>query len=120
MHSRVQLEGPEAPATAHSAESQVTGIVWGRQERELLTAHGYSRNQLSVWKYPALVKVGDLEGHDGRLLGLAQSPDGSLVCSSSADETLRFWRVFSPAGEKQGNLGAVERGSNTAILKTIR
>ena len=25
MHSRVQLEGPEAPATAHSAESQVTG-----------------------------------------------------------------------------------------------
>jgi len=102
------------------AESQVTGIVWGRQERELLTAHGYSRNQLSVWKYPALVKVGDLEGHDGRLLGLAQSPDGSLVCSSSADETLRFWRVFSPAGEKQGNLGAVERGSNTAILKTIR
>ena len=25
MHSRVQLEGPEAPAAAHSAESQVTG-----------------------------------------------------------------------------------------------
>eukprot|EP00440_Ansanella_granifera_P067789 gb/GFBE01073538.1/.p1 GENE.gb/GFBE01073538.1/~~gb/GFBE01073538.1/.p1 ORF type:complete len:444 (+),score=94.25 gb/GFBE01073538.1/:1-1332(+) len=102
------------------AESQVTGIIWGRQERELLTAHGYSRNQLSLWKYPALVKVADLEGHDGRLLGLAQSPDGSLVCSSSADETLRFWRVFSPAGsEKKG--GVTDRScSNTTILKTIR
>ncbi|CAE7239564.1 cdc20 [Symbiodinium natans] len=99
------------------AESQVTGIIWGQQERELLTAHGYSRNQLSLWKYPSLVKVGDLEGHEGRLLGLAQSPDGSLVCSSSADETLRFWRVFSP-------VGADKRASNSQttnnILKTIR
>jgi cell division cycle protein 20 (cofactor of APC complex) len=43
-----------------NAESQVTGILWGEQERELLTAHGYSRNQLSLWKYPSLVKVGDL------------------------------------------------------------
>merc|ERR1712139_585755 len=31
------------------AESQVTGVVWGQQDRELLTAHGYSRNQLSLW-----------------------------------------------------------------------
>lgn len=82
------------------AESQVTDIVWGRQERELLTAHGYSRNQLSLWKYPALVKCADLEGHAARIVGLAQSPDGSLVCSASSDETLRFWRVFSPSKER--------------------
>mmetsp|Transcript_41467 Transcript_41467/g.96872 ORF Transcript_41467/g.96872 Transcript_41467/m.96872 type:complete len:438 (-) Transcript_41467:183-1496(-) len=99
------------------AESQVTGIIWGQQERELLTAHGYSRNQLSLWKYPSLVKVGDLEGHEGRLLGLAQSPDGSLVCSSSADETLRFWRVFSPVGDKRASTS--QAAANT-ILKTIR
>mmetsp|Transcript_79721 Transcript_79721/g.140692 ORF Transcript_79721/g.140692 Transcript_79721/m.140692 type:complete len:440 (-) Transcript_79721:83-1402(-) len=99
------------------AESQVTGMVWGTQERELLTAHGYSRNQLSLWKYPSLVKVADLEGHDGRLLGLAQSPDGSLVCSSSADETLRFWRIFSAAGSEK-RPPTVERSSS--MLKTIR
>ncbi|CAE8630060.1 unnamed protein product [Polarella glacialis] len=101
------------------AESQVTGIVWGQQERELLTAHGYSRNQLSLWKYPALVKVADIEGHTGRLLGLAQSPDGSHVCSASADETLRFWRVFSPAGAQKQAAASDRAGSNT-ILKTIR
>mmetsp|Transcript_93683 Transcript_93683/g.242506 ORF Transcript_93683/g.242506 Transcript_93683/m.242506 type:complete len:437 (+) Transcript_93683:44-1354(+) len=100
------------------AESQVTGIVWGMQEKELLTAHGYSRNQLSLWKYPSLCKAADLEGHTGRLLCLAQSPDGSLVCSSSADETLRFWQVFSPAAAnaKHGS----NRTAPKSILKTIR
>lgn len=103
--------------TSANTESQVTGVLWGAQERELVTAHGYSRNQLSLWKYPSMVKTADLEGHSGRLLGLAQSPDGSCVCSASADETLRFWRVFSPAvGEKRG----AERGPPNPIVKTIR
>mmetsp|Transcript_26126 Transcript_26126/g.75421 ORF Transcript_26126/g.75421 Transcript_26126/m.75421 type:complete len:446 (+) Transcript_26126:56-1393(+) len=101
---------------AADAESQVTGILWAPRERELLTAHGYSRNQLSLWRYPSLCKAAELEGHSGRLLGLAQSPDGSLVCSSSADETLRFWRVFSPvSGEKR-----CERAAPSSILRTIR
>jgi len=98
------------------AESQVTDVVWGTQERELLTAHGYSRNQLSLWKYPSLVKAADLEGHEGRLLGLAQSPDGSLICSASADETLRFWQVFSPGKGKTGK----EAARPQSILRTIR
>lgn len=100
------------------AESQVTGMVWGTQEKELLTAHGYSRNQLTLWKYPSLTRTADLEGHSGRLLGVAQSPDGSLVCSSSADETLRFWQVFSPStsSSRHGH----ERTAPKSILKTIR
>jgi len=100
-------------------ESQVTGVLWSPQERELLTAHGYSRNQLSLWAYPSLVKKTDLEGHTGRLLGLAQSPDGSMVCSSSADETLRFWPVFSP--RQQSEKGCASRSAvPTTILRTIR
>jgi len=100
------------------AESQVTDIVWGQQERELLTAHGYSRNHLSVWKHPSLVKVADLEGHSGRVVGLGQSPDGSLVCSASADETLRFWRVFSPTSTEKTSKN--ERAKMNSIVKTIR
>lgn len=102
---------------AADAESQVTGIVWGAKERELLTAHGYSRNQLSLWKYPSLAKVADLEGHSGRLLGIAQSPDGSLVCSLSADETLRFWSVFSPTS---GERDSAARGTSAQLRRTIR
>jgi cell division cycle protein 20 (cofactor of APC complex) len=101
------------------AASQVTDVMWGRQERELITAHGYPRNHLSVWKYPSLTKVGtDLEGHEGRILALAQSPDGSIVCSAAEDETLQFWRVFSPAGPaKNTKFKASEMNS---ILRTIR
>eukprot|EP00928_Gymnodinium_smaydae_P045524 TRINITY_DN30341_c0_g1_i1.p1 TRINITY_DN30341_c0_g1~~TRINITY_DN30341_c0_g1_i1.p1 ORF type:complete len:463 (-),score=57.82 TRINITY_DN30341_c0_g1_i1:259-1581(-) len=102
------------------AESQVTGIAWsGPQERELVTSHGYSRNHMSLWKYPSLVKSADLEGHGGRLLDLCQSPDASLVCSASADETLRFWQVFSPLNsEKKGSLK--DREAPNPILRTIR
>lgn len=98
-------------------DSQVTDMVWGHQERELLTAHGYSRNQLSLWKYPSLIKVADLEGHSGRLIGLAQSPDGSMVCSSSADETLRFWQIFSPSSREKRN---IDPSAPQSILRTIR
>mmetsp|Transcript_4513 Transcript_4513/g.9186 ORF Transcript_4513/g.9186 Transcript_4513/m.9186 type:complete len:443 (-) Transcript_4513:56-1384(-) len=97
-------------------ESQVTGVVWGTQERELLTAHGYSRNQLSLWSAPSLIKKTDLEGHTGRLLGLAQSPDGAMVCSSSADETLRFWQVFSPREAER----RFDRSAPTSLLRSIR
>lgn len=99
------------------AESQVTGVLWGAYEKELLTAHGFSRNQLSLWKYPALVKMGEIEGHAGRILGITQSPCGSLICSSSADETLRFWRVFTPGGTEKK---AQERAAPNPILKMIR
>jgi len=99
------------------AESQVTDVIWGQQERELVTAHGYSRNHLSLWKYPSLVKAADFEGHESRIVGLAQSPDGSLVCSAAADETLRFWKMFSPVTEKSSK---IELSKMNPILRTIR
>lgn len=101
-------------------DSQVTDLLWGCQERELLTSHGYSRNHLSVWKYPSLVKSADIEGHSGRVVGLAQSPDGSLVCSASADETLRFWRIFSPVSSEKKTSKIETAKLNPTILKTIR
>jgi cell division cycle protein 20 (cofactor of APC complex) len=44
--------------------------------------------------------VAELTGHSARVLSLAQSPDGTTVLSASADETLRFWRIFSKAEKK--------------------
>ncbi|GAX80860.1 hypothetical protein CEUSTIGMA_g8295.t1 [Chlamydomonas eustigma] len=82
--------------------SQVCALQWSRHERELLSSHGYSKNQLSLWKYPSLVKVAEMTGHQGRVLHMATSPDGSSVVSAGADETLRFWRCFGdpPAASK--------------------
>jgi len=80
--------------------SQVCDLKWSLHDKELISGHGFSDNQLSVWKYPSLVKVADLTGHTARVLGLAQSPDGTTILSASADETLRFWKVFSKAERK--------------------
>lgn len=46
------------------------------------------------------MQIGEFTGHKARVLHLAQSPDGSTVCSAAADETLHFWRCFGDAPEK--------------------
>ncbi len=52
-------------------------------------------------------QMAELTGHQGRVLAMATSPDGSSVVSAGADETLRFWRVFGePAAAKQDKAGA--------------
>ncbi|XP_002960485.2 cell division cycle 20.2, cofactor of APC complex [Selaginella moellendorffii] len=74
--------------------SQVCALQWSKHERELLSSHGFSQNQLILWKYPSMVKMAELTGHTSRVLHLAQSPDGYTVASAAGDETLRFWQVF--------------------------
>ncbi|KAL6581621.1 hypothetical protein OROMI_007544 [Orobanche minor] len=74
--------------------SQVCALLWNRNERELLSSHGFTNNQLTLWKYPSMVKIAELTGHTSRVLFMTQSPDGCTVASAAGDETLRFWNVF--------------------------
>ncbi|KAE9599688.1 putative transcription factor WD40-like family [Lupinus albus] len=74
--------------------SQVCALLWNKNERELLSSHGFAENQLALWKYPSMVKMAELNGHTSRVLCMAQSPDGCTVASAAGDETLRFWNVF--------------------------
>jgi cell division cycle protein 20 (cofactor of APC complex) len=74
--------------------SQVSSIVWNAEYKELVSGHGFSQNQLTVWKYPSLTKVADLTGHSSRVLLLVCSPDGSTVASVAGDETIRLWKIW--------------------------
>ena len=88
---------------AVDTHSQVCALQWSMHDRELVSSHGYSHNQLILWKYPSMVKVAELTGHTSRVLHMAQSPDGTTVVSAAADETLRFWRILGPdAAERRG------------------
>jgi cell division cycle 20, cofactor of APC complex len=86
------------------AGSQVCSLQWSPFEKEILSSHGFSRNQLSLWKYPTMAKIKDLEGHQARVLHMAMSPDGSTVVSAAADETLRFWNVFAPPVKRKADM----------------
>ncbi|KAL6863734.1 hypothetical protein ACP4OV_016637 [Aristida adscensionis] len=90
--------------------SQVCALLWNKNEKELLSAHGYVQNSLALWKYPSMVKFAELDGHMSRVLCLAQSPDGCTVASLSGDETLRFWNVFGTPEASKPAAGTLYTG----------
>jgi len=86
--------------------SQVCSIIWSKHQRELCSSHGYSENQLILWKYPTMTRIKELPGHTARVLNMEISPDGASVVSAAADETLRFWNVFgSPSAYRRSASG---------------
>lgn len=89
--------------------SQVCNLSWSKNSDEIVSTHGYSQNQIVVWKYPRMEQVVGLTGHTYRVLYLAMSPDGQTVVTGAGDETLRFWKVFNKNGGGQGG----EEGSGS-------
>jgi cell division cycle protein 20 (cofactor of APC complex) len=79
--------------------SQVCSLLWNPHEKEILSSHGFSKNELCLWKYPSMLKVKELTGHTARVLHLTAAPGGVQVCSAGADETLCFWDVFGEPPE---------------------
>ncbi|KAF3959281.1 hypothetical protein CMV_015892 [Castanea mollissima] len=53
--------------------SQVCDLAWSKNVNEIVSTHGYSQNQIMVWKYPSMTKT---------------------IVTGVGDETLRFWNVF--------------------------
>jgi len=121
---------PEALLYSHDTGSQVCNLLWSVNTNELVSTHGYSQNQIVVWKYRGtsstsasasnihlsgfgggerspLSQVVSLTGHTYRVLYLAMSPDGQVIVTGAGDETLRFWKVFGKK-ERPGGLGGVE------------
>lgn len=97
--------------------SQISGLEWNEEYQELVTAHGYQNNEINIWKFPTMKKIGELRGHTHRILNLSMSPDKSTVVSLSADETLRFWECFPVDTERKKKL---ELSAKKASINPIR
>ncbi|KAL4960591.1 WD40-repeat-containing domain protein [Aspergillus stella-maris] len=96
--------------------SQVCNLAWSKNSDEIISTHGYSQNQIVIWKYPRMEQIVSLTGHTFRVLYLAMSPDGQTVVTGAGDETLRFWRIFNKRpGREHGR-----EGSKLAEWGTIR
>ncbi|CBF83655.1 hypothetical protein AN2965.2 [Aspergillus nidulans FGSC A4] len=96
--------------------SQVCNLAWSKNSDEIISTHGYSQNQIVIWKYPRMEQIVSLTGHTFRVLYLAMSPDGQTVVTGAGDETLRFWKIFNRRpGREHGR-----EGSKLAEWGTIR
>lgn len=119
-HLRFWNTSSGACVNSIDTKSQVCAIVWSPHDKELVTSHGFSQNQLTVWKYPSLARMAELKGHTSRVLHMGLSPDGQTVVSGAADETLRFWKIFAgddsrraatgPSHSGKGGLSSTSRG----------
>ena len=76
--------------------SQVCNLVFSKSSNELVSTHGYSLNQINVWKLPHMQKIATLTGHSFRVLYLSLSPDGQSIVTGAGDKTLKFWNIFPP------------------------
>lgn len=98
--------------------SQVCSLIWNKHQREIVSSHGFSENQLILWKYPSMTKIQEFKGHSARVLNMEMSPDCRQVVSAAADETLRFWDIFGPPPNRRNSTFGI--GDFQAGFSTIR
>ncbi len=90
--------------------SQVTSLRWSPHYREIVSTSGFPDNSLSIWSYPTLVRNVEIPAHETRVLHSCLSPDGQMLATAAADESLKFWKVFE---KKAGSVTAAgSRGGN--------
>ena len=104
--------------------SQVTSLRWSLAYKELVSSSGFPDNSLSIWSYPTLVKNIEIPAHESRVLHSALSPDGQMLATAAADESLKFWKIFERK-PGQANLmagGVASVGGKESLTKatTIR
>ena len=84
--------------------SQICNMVWSKNTNELVTSHGYSKYNLTLWDCHSMDPIAILKGHSFRVLHLTLSNDGTTVVSGAGDETLRYWKLFDkPKAKVQPN-----------------
>ncbi|CAG8508902.1 1376_t:CDS:2 [Acaulospora morrowiae] len=81
----------------------VCNLQWSPSANEIVSTHGWWKNDVIVWKYPSMEKLSTLKGHTFRVLYFALSPNGEDIVTGagSDDSTLRFWKVFNTPVKKK-------------------
>ncbi|KAM0338920.1 hypothetical protein ACHAPQ_002027 [Fusarium lateritium] len=102
--------------------SQVTSLRWSPHQREIVSSSGFPDNSLSIWSYPTLVRTVEIPAHESRVLHSCLSPDGQMLATAAADESLKFWKIFEKKAGAAAGVGAPGASSKASMAKqmTIR
>ncbi|KAH7269497.1 WD40-repeat-containing domain protein [Fusarium redolens] len=102
--------------------SQVTSLRWSPHHREIVSSSGFPDNSLSIWSYPTLVRTVEIPAHESRVLHSCLSPDGQMLATVAADESLKFWKIFEKKAGATAGIGASGASSKASMAKqmTIR
>ncbi|KAH6900293.1 WD40-repeat-containing domain protein [Thelonectria olida] len=102
--------------------SQVTSLRWSPHHREIVSSSGFPDNSLSIWSYPTLVRNIEIPAHESRVLHSCLSPDGQMLATAAADESLKFWKIFEKKAGASAGIGASGASSKADMVKqmTIR
>ncbi|KAI0109266.1 WD40 repeat-like protein [Nemania sp. FL0031] len=90
--------------------SQVTSLRWSTSYREIVSSSGFPDNSLSIWSYPTLVRNVEIPAHESRVLHSCLSPDGQMLATAAADESLKFWNIFE---KKPGSGAGISAGASS-------
>ncbi|PLB35282.1 WD40 repeat domain-containing protein [Aspergillus candidus] len=103
--------------------SQVTSLRWSNHYREIVSSSGFPDNSLSIWSYPTLVRNVEIPAHETRVLHSSLSPDGQLLATAAADESLKFWKVFerkpgqSASASREGGVGSKAQMTKSMTIR---
>lgn len=103
-------------------DAQVCNLAWS-QDGELISTHGFSTCEVSIWKNQAggLSQVHAFHWHQARVLYLAMSPDHQNAAMGTGNEMLCFWHL-SPkqikASPASSSSLSISEGSSLSL--TIR
>ncbi|KAI0431585.1 WD40 repeat-like protein [Xylaria sp. FL1042] len=102
--------------------SQVTSLRWSTSYREIVSSSGFPDNSLSIWSYPTLVRNVEIPAHESRVLHSCLSPDGQMLATAAADESLKFWKIFEKKAGSAAGVGAGASSGKAQMAKqmTIR
>ncbi|CAI6339508.1 unnamed protein product [Periconia digitata] len=103
-------------------DSQVTSLRWSTHFKELVSTGGFPDNSLSIWSYPSGVKNMEVPAHESRVLHSCLSPDGQMLATAAADESLKFWKIFEkkPGQPSIAAAGAASVKGGVVKQMTIR
>ncbi|KAL2001432.1 hypothetical protein VTN02DRAFT_1789 [Thermoascus thermophilus] len=103
--------------------SQVTSLRWSNHYREIVSSSGFPDNSLSIWSYPTLVRNVEIPAHETRVLHSCLSPDGQMLATAAADESLKFWKIFerkpgtSASASREGGVGSKAQMAKSMTIR---